>query len=434
MNIKFWNQPKDITLEKILNEKLRRGFEKVWIVAGMTKDTGIDVIYDSLVEARNLGSEVNIFIGIDRKNTSKDMLIKLLKIGCNLFVHINRDDSKVETRIYAFESEDGVSYVYESGGKFSEGGLINNFCLIQEISYEAEDKKLFNNFKSVLVGGSEKIFKNIGEEEVKLLAEKGEIVARITERKIPSISEMYGNSSIESIGNDLYDENSSTKLFDIPENDDFNIDIDIALDGELKTAELSVETQARREKEDKENIDRLATEKLAKFYEAGEVKEENKKVAIIKDIDDIDFSNVKIFVFELNKIIEKGLGEGEIRIPRYIYENMPYFFGDKFETLIDDRGKERVARLFRVNILDVSTGDRKLDENVLMYDNGKGFSIKSQVLKEMKPLEGDILRLIKVSDDEFEVELIRSGVNEYEIWERFCKHTMKNSKRKFGVM
>ena len=433
MNIKFWNQPKSATLEKILNEKLRKGFKRVWIVAGMTKDSGVDMVFDSIMTAREMGSEVNVLIGIDRKNTSKDMLMKLLGAGCNLFVHINRDDSKVETRVYVFENDD-ESYVYLSGGKFSEGGLSTNYCLIQEIIYSADDKKSFDNFKSVLLQSTEDVFKSVGEDDVKLLAEKGEMVVRIIERKIPRISEMYGNSSIESIGNDMYDESSGTKLFEIPEDDDFHIDIDIDIDGKVKKSELSVETEARKAKEQKESIDKLADEKLSRFYENKSESENDKKVNIIKDVDNIDFSSVKIFVFELNKIIEKGVGEGEIRVPHYLYENMINFFGDNYKIVTDDNGKERLANVVKLNILDVSTNEKITDDNVFMYDNGKSFAIKSKMFKSLKPREGDIVRFIKISENEFEVELIRSDVKEYNVWENFCKYTMKNSKRKFGIM
>ena len=224
MNIKFFNQPKDVSLESLLNTKLKGDFKKIWIIAGMTKDSGMDMVFDSIEIARKNGAEVNIMIGIDRKNTSKDMLMKLLNMGCNLFVHINREDKKIETRIYVFENEDGESFVYESCGKFSEGGLSSNYCLIQEISYLPEDKKTYENFKTVLMQGALEVFKKVGAEEIKLLAEKGEIVTRIIDRKIPRISELYGSGSV--LGNenvadtDIYDENNGKKLFDINLDDD----------------------------------------------------------------------------------------------------------------------------------------------------------------------------------------------------------------------
>ena len=433
MNIKFWNQPKDVKLGDILNEKLKKGFKKVWIISGMTKDSGMDIVFDSIEEARKLGTEINVFLGIDRKNTSKDMLIKLLKLGCNLSVHINRDDNKVETRMYIFEDYEGESFVYLSNGKFSDGGLLNSYCVIQEICYSNEDVKLFENFKTIVNGEMKNIFKDTSEEDIKLLAEKGEIVTRIIDRKIPSISEMYGNSlSIEIENEDMYDENKKTILFDIPEKD-FDIDIDIDISGEVKKAELSVETEARKEKEREEIIEKEASEKLSKFYENQE-DVEDKKVQIIKDADAIDFENTKIFVFELNKIIEKGSGEGEIKIPHSLYENLKDFFGRKEEVFKDDKGKEHIGNIVKANIVDVKDNKKYKDEKVYMYDTSKYFAIKSIIFKDLNTEEGDIIRLIKENEDEFCIELIRKDIKEYKIWESFCRFTMKNTKRKYGIM
>lgn len=427
MNIKFWNQPKNASLEKILNEKLKKGFDEVLFVAGMAKDSGVDVVYDSLTEAKKCGSNISIYIGIDRKNTSKDMLSKLLDIECNLNVHINKDEEKVETRVYVFENKIGESFVYMCGGKFSEGGLTTNNCLIEEIIYSEEDRKLFENFKATLLQGLDDAFKEITFKEVKLLAEKGEIVARIIDRKIPSIGELYGaskNNSIESIGNQVYDENSGIKLFEIPENE-VDIDVDIDFSGEHKTVELVQEVEAKN--------DKLAEEKLAQFFNNEEI--ETKKVSIVKDAEDVDFSNVKIFVFEINKILEKGLGESEIKIPNYLYQNMQDFFGreDTFETIIEENGKERVGKKVTLKILDVLNSIESKDENATMFDAGKYFAIKSEVIKNMKLEENDIIRMIK-NDEEFLVEIVRKSANEYPIWEGFCKYTMKNSKRRFGIM
>lgn len=427
MNIKFWNQPKNASLEKMLNEKLMKGFDEVLFVVGMAKDSGIDVVYDSLVEAKNCGSNVSICMGIDRKNTSKDMLSRILDIGCNLSVHINKDDEKVETRSYVFENKNGESIVYMCGSKFSEGGLTTNQCLIEEIIYSEEDRKLFENFKTTLLQGVEASFKKVAIEEIKLLAEKGEIVARITDRKIPSISELYGrasSNSIDSIANQVYDENSGIKLFEIPEND-IDIDIDIDFSGEHKTVELPQELEAKNNK--------LVEEKLSKLFNSNEV--ETKKVSILKDVEEVDFSNVKIFVFEINKILDKGLGEAEIKIPSYLYQNMQDFFGveSSFEKFSDDKGKERFGKKVHLKILDVLNNSETEDSNAIMFDAGKYFAIKSNVIKNMQLEENDIIRMIK-NEDEFLMEIVRKSANEYAIWEGFCKHTMKNSKRRFGIM
>lgn len=437
MNVRFLNQPKDVTLESLLNIRLKGNFKKIWIVAGMTKDSGFDMVFDSIEIAIKNGIEVNVMIGIDRKNTSKDMLMKLLNLGCNLFVHINRDDKKVETRIYVFENNEGESFIYESCGKFSEGGLSSNYCLIQEVSYLVEDKKDYEKFKTTLLQGTSDVFKQVGEEEVKLLAEKGEVVTRIIDRKIPRINELYGNGSVLGDGNffdtDVYDENNNKKLFDIKLDNDFDIDVDIAVGGEIKKSEFSVESEAKIEKEKRESIDKLADEKLARLYEEVVPKVEDRKVSIIKDVSDIDFDDMKIFVMEINKIIEKGTGEGEIRIPNSLYDNVKNFFGNDFKNVTDDKGKERLAVSLKLDILDVRDGG-KYEDTAILYDTGKYYALKSLAFKSLQSNEGDIVRFIKRADSNFELELIRKDIKEYDIWNAFCKHTMKNSKRRFGVM
>ena len=203
----------------------------------------------------------------------------------------------------------------------------------------------------------------------------------------------------------------------------------------MKKAELSVETEAKKEKIQKQNIEKIAAEKLSKFYENVSVNEPEKKVSIIKDMDNIDFSNVNIFVFELNKIVEKGVGEGEIKVPAYLYEEMKDFFESKtFDTFTDERGKERFGRSSTFEIIDTQNNEMQKDENALIYVEDRYLALKSQIFKELKSEEKDILRLIKKSQTTYCLELIRKGSKEYNIWENVCMYSMKNSKRKFGIM
>ena len=72
-------------------------------------------------------------LGVDKKNTSKDMLLKLLQAGVKLRTFLNNGENKLETRIYAFIKYNGVSCVYLSAGKLSSGGLYENYCLVTEL-------------------------------------------------------------------------------------------------------------------------------------------------------------------------------------------------------------------------------------------------------------------------------------------------------------
>ena len=104
MEIKFLNQPKDVKIGEILVEKLKdNSFSRIWLFAGFVKDSGLDCLLEGIEEARKNGAVIECILGVDKKNTSKDMLLKLLNLGCKIRFHINDDDSKLETRVYAFE-------------------------------------------------------------------------------------------------------------------------------------------------------------------------------------------------------------------------------------------------------------------------------------------------------------------------------------------
>ena len=263
MEIKFLNQPKEVKLGDIFKTRLKEHFSEINIIAGIVKDAGLEDLLESFDVATKSGS-VNLYIGIDRKNISKDMLLKVLSAGCKLFLHINSDDSKVESRIYLFENKDSNSYIYISGGKFSESGLFESISTITEIKYDCSleiDKKAFNTAKNSILQGTVNVFHSADQEEIILLAEKGEIIARITERKIPNISELYGSgtgfgdlSSASSSDEQMYDE--STSSFDINLSKLKDIDIDLDLDSTIsvrKNVELATEKEAKKELAQKEN-------------------------------------------------------------------------------------------------------------------------------------------------------------------------------------
>lgn len=221
MKISYFNQPKDVKLGEKLIEKLSEDFDKFWIVSGFTKDTGIDSLINAIASSKI--AEKNVFLGIDKKNTSKDMLLRLLKAGVNLKTIVNNDESKIETRIYLFGKKDGESYVYLSASKLSEGGLFENECLVTEIVYGKDE---YNEVKDLILKIEEEfLLKETNAEKIAKLAEDGEIVARITDRKIPRISDMYSNGEVE-IGAKQYDEGVGLGL-DKKVYEDVNIEVDL---------------------------------------------------------------------------------------------------------------------------------------------------------------------------------------------------------------
>ena len=412
MNIRFLNQPKEIEMGSILKSKLKESFDTVWIVSGIAKDSAIELLEEDLKASVQNGANLNICIGVDRKNTSKDVLLKVLDLGASLSIHVNGDNNKVETRMYVFESNTKESYVYLSGGKFSEGGLTENTCFITEIKYDLNEQESFQTFKNQMMQALS-IFKPVDKNDITLLAMKGEIVSRIIDRKIPSISELYGNGE-QVIGERVYDEGVGLGI--IKEEDLVDDDFDIEFDEGIsirKNVELNAEKEAKIDafaetKKTKKDLDRLLG--------IEEEEKENKKARIIKDLTEADYAKMTTL------IIEAGKATGaEIRIQKSL--------SSLIEQFMNPNGSGRIT----LEMMDNRTNEEET-VSAEIIDNGKGISLKTERLSVIEPSENDILRIIKSSDEKYRLEIIREGTPEYAIWEQYLTNNIKGSKRRYGIL
>lgn len=417
MDIKFMNQPKDVQMGKILCARLEENFKEAWIVSGISKDSGIEMLFNSIENAISKNAKVNVMLGVDRKNTSKDTLIRLISMGANLSIHVNGDSGKVETRIYVFESNESDSYIYISGGKLSEGGLTENNCIITEIKYTSEEYEKFKLFKQQLFIGTDNIFQSVDKNDIELLAMKGEIVARITERKIPSISELYGDKE-NIIGEQVYDENRSLGLFNRYELENVDIEIDNKID-----IRKNVETTA--EKEAKENIFEKTNKTEEDLNRLLGIEKTDEKVTqksrIVRDLNENDFKNMTTLIIEAGKPLAKDKEIREIRIPKSLATLMPEFLSTDVEKQI------------KLEIVDNKT-NREYNCEAIILDNGKGFSISAEKLAELAIEESDVIRIIKINDQKYKIEIIRNNTDEYNVWERYCTNIIKGTKRRFGII
>lgn len=423
MEIKFLNQPKEVILGEKLKERISENFDKIWIVAGFVKDSGIEILLPELEEAIKNGSCVEMILGVDNKNTSKDMLKKLLDIGCNVRIHINKEESKLETRVYAFESEKGDSVIYLSGSKFSEGGLTENKCLVTEIVYGEKEKKEFNKIKISIENGanSSEIFK-LDFEKLKKLAENGEILARITERKIPRISELYKVENVN-VGMQEYDENSS---FDIKErvNNDIDIEIDFPASNEVKLQNsLGAEVE----------------QKIVKKSAPKEENAEDAKVSskLILNEKELNYETMNTFIIQANKIVQNGVTAGELKIPSNIAENMNNFFDypEMFHVIEDSKGKLRDTAIVKFKIYDNKINKRDIvDDDVKIYVTEKYVAINSDKVRDLDVCENDIIRIAKEEKGVYSCDIIRQDTAEYLVWEGFCTNKLKGTSRKFGII
>lgn len=417
MDIKFMNQPKEVQMGNILKTRLNEKFNEVWIVSGIVKDSGIEMLLEALKNSSEKGCKINTLLGVDRKNTSKDTLLKLLSIGVNLSIHINSEEDKVETRVYAFESKESTSYIYLSGGKFSEGGLQENTCLITEIKYDKDEYEKFKLFKNQLIKNTSNAFQSVDKDDIALLAMKGEILSRIIDRKIPSISELYGNKE-QIIGEQVYDEGASLGLFNKDELEDIDIEFDTGIEIR-KNVELEVEKEAKKDifietNKTEEDLKRLLGKKE-------EENTDNIKTRIIKELKESDFKNMNTLIIEVGKIAEKGVGVNELRIPRSLSEMITNF-------LDVDQSKD-----IELKILD-NKENREFEKEATLFDNGKGISLKTEEFENLNLKEEDLIRLIKIEHLVYKLEIIRSDTEEYNVWERYCTNNVRGTKRRYGII
>lgn len=422
MDIKFMNQPKEVKMGNLLKKRLEEKFDEIWLVSGIVKDSGIEILLDALEMAVKNGAKVNTLFGVDRKNTSKDILLKLISIGTNLNIHVNMDEDKTETRVYVFESKNGESYVYLSGGKFSEGGLLENTCLITEIKYSLEDKEKFKVFKHQLLQGIENTFKSVDKEDIALLATKGEIVSRIIDRKIPSISELYGNKE-QSIGEQVYDEGTSMGLFKIEDLENIDIEFDDGIEIR-KNVELAVEKEAKKDifegtSKTDEDLKRLLGSK-----KESEEKEETKNKKIIRDLKETDYKNMTTLIIDAGKIATTGIDSGKLKFPKAFASLVTNFF-----NLIDSGETNLVFE-----IMDNKTGKEYGESEAILNNTSKGLTIFNETMANLNLDEDDIIRFIKIDECKFRCEIIRKLTEEYEVWERYCTNNIRGTDRRYGII
>ncbi len=413
MNVKFLNQPKDVSFIDVLTEKLSSGaFSRVWLVAGFAKDSALDMLYDSLKIASEKGTKIECVFGIDKKNTSKDMMLKLLNIGCNIRFHINADESKFESRMFIFENENADSYVYIPGSKLSEGGITDNITIIEEITYSPDEKLDFSKVKASLENGiSSSDFEILTEEKLKELASTGDIMARITERKIPTINELYNGATADDENKvNTYEEEGSVDFKEL-----LNQDIDIKIDDEE-----TIKVQ-----------DSLGEEVEHKIKKQSSESEEKVITKIIPTEKDLDFEKVNTFIIPIS-----NSSNDEIKIPSSITSNLKTFFGypERFHMEESDKGNLKEIQITSIEFFSNSNNIEKIDENAQIIFTVKTTSVKSDVLSEISFSEGDILRLIKKEDGKYRCEIISKETNEYVIWQNFCVHQIKGSTKKIGAI
>ena len=463
------------TIESKIKENFKDA-KKVYVIGGTIKETGFNIIEEELLDTDI--SSYFIF-GIDKKNTTKMMLEAALKLTKNVYYYINNSEIEFNSNIIVIENASSAKIYFVDS--ISEACLRDNICEYIEIVYDLkdkEDKKEYKEkLKSIISLESDERFLVLNKQTIEKLVNDKEIFStRQYNHTVMSISELIGKKSAEEQEVKEVEEKSN----EIPKIDlDFS---DIDLDIEIPEEEIVVLSKVENKKEknddielevEEENYSNLSldeysdeVEKTNELYDEEledldfdendtldinnllfekadvklEVKKEEEKVQNdepVLEVKKLKLNNVSNLILELPSRPSKGQDLKNIKVPNYIKQMIPEFFGFNENSKNENiDGAMYKVRDIEIEIVNAKTGEKYIDRTArIMLKQGQTYTtFTTEEMEKITYLEGDIARIIKLSDNVYHIEIIPQDINEYKIWSKVCNQNMKSSTRKFGLM
>lgn len=509
MDIKILTQPKIKDGKKfLLGDKInsllsskRPAYKKIIFAFGLVKEKAMDSFASSIASYIANGGELELYMSLDRKSTTKNMLTKLLDLGIRVYAFLPEDQSlSFQPKLMIFESNK-TAEVFLPSGNLTYGGLYENPEIITQISYDENDIKssVYSEFLASLEPAFDKSqFTEVTYDNIDSLHDQGYLASGVRGRNFDDIVKI---KSIDELKNSYTAENTSevTEKTDLEDNilveipDDFVLDYTTTKDTAIKntTSEKTLDEQDINISTSDTVTESLMhiTEKNDVFEDMYDIKEEveeektSEPIYYINedaiDVEDMlfhqsklefsntiyyedeptipppapekksppsisdyikttkatDLSKTSIFMIHANKITQKGAYAGEVKIPSYLRDSFDKFWNwpSKYALQTGEINSKVYTCTFK--IIDVlNSRDEIIDEKVslIQREGETSFSIASDILKQLKIEEFDILRFIKENDG-YTCEIIRKDAPEYRIWDEFCSHSLRGSKRKYGI-
>ena len=468
MEINILTQPKsynnkDYCLGEHINSLLlskKPKFTEATFFFGLIKDSAFDKIYESLKTFVLNGGNVSFYLGQDKKGNIKKVINSLLQLGARVYLFKGEGKdfiSDFQYKSVMFSSQRKATLLLTSGN-FSTSGLFDGYNVVTEFLFDLtnEKDKFLETTSTLLPDSMKELFEEMTRVNFDDTFNK--------EKEIPSIEE-FTHKDIEEAGPII------TTIDDIDVEIDDNVDF---LVPEIFTDKPKKETSTNIEQQKKiipEPIDAIEFENTKYYMEEDDgldienmlflnsSKSSETKVpyspeiftSVEKEEDTIPTSQTKIiakttnlsktsiFMIELPKITKKGESAGEIKIPTYLRDLIPGFWGWPKEYSLD-KNSLRKFKTCTFKIIDTANaGSNITDTNVSLFqkEGENSFAILSNELIKLDLEENDIMRLIKTESTNgyyYTCEIIRKNANEYPIWEQFCTTPLKGSKRKYGMM
>lgn len=457
------------TLKERFEQNSNKDLKKVYMLIGNMKESGFDILEEFLID---LKARKFFVVGIDKKNTTRRMLEELCRYTKNVYVFNNNYENELDASTYVFEYA-SFARVYIASGSVSESSFTTDYSFYTEIEYDLtsnEDKASYKEFIDYIIKQAKaESFAQIDKEYVAKLVEDKEIFStKQYTHNVMSIADLLKQKGTNKVSTDNIDEEQPKNVVpkvDLSSMSDISFDIDLGdvevteepeIDSEIKFEEL-------KEKEiSAEKLEEIVGEEFVEEDEELEISNEvidmenmlfeKVNVAISrpksKKKDEQEEDGIKSKKLDLEKIsnllIElpaksiKGKDINQIRIPNYIKDMIESFFAglNEVKTTINDDGLNEKKCEISIEIIDVNSDTKYKDNEAFMLEQqGKTYiSFVSEKLVDIYYEEGDIARIIKLSNNSYHIEIIPKHTEEYNIWKKLCTKSLRGSTRMYGVM
>lgn len=482
--------------ENLIKDKLLKESEakpkKAYFFMGDIKESGFDILEECLIDlkARKL-----IVIGVNKKNTTKKMLDTLYSYTKSVYLFNNNGMVEFDSNIVVFEYTDRA-IVYVMNAHVSEGALVDNIATYTTIEYDLNEKEDATSYKEYIdnlvsiskLDDAIKLEKDV----IKTLFDEGQIFTpKQYTHSVMTIAELLGDKKVESkeenikdddieVNDEINTDKAKIPTVDLSDIEDFSIDIDIA-DSVKREEDIALEVEElKSEKDDKkeakevkkkakkeevmpeevydmssdeaEEVDFDANSVLdieSLLFEKSDIeldkKSIDKKISTEKGNEEegksiskkVDLTKVSNLIMELPKKPTKGKDVSVIKIPNYIKEMIPDFFAAtaNFKSVEKADGTYKETNI-KLEIINIITNEKYSDASALLSQkNAQTYmTFSSEHFKDINYDENDIVRIIKLSDDTYHMEIVSKDVQEYRIWKKLCTKNFKGSSRSYGVM
>jgi len=474
LDIEFFTQPtlangENYSLGNQITELLQNGnFSEVSFFVGVLKEDIYEKLFESFKNFILNGGNINFYLGYDKRKNNRKMLKSMLELGCNVYLNKENNSPEFQYKTVFFENEKNATVLFTSGN-FTMTGLYEgvNTAIALSYSFRGKGKEEYAQLKTtILPEHIFNLFQQVDRKNLDGIVGDGSLpsIEEFTHKDLPNKTEIKTDLTEISIDIEIDDnvdfltpseepvkkiakepakqENRTTEEKHIPEPI-----LDLSSDEPkyyMEDDAIDIESMLFQTQHENKSETLLQPSIAPVSHYHNDIEEEPASEESIETESKIimknaNLSKTSIFMVQAPKITKKGANAGEIKIPTYLRDLIPYFWGWPKDYKIDKVNAEKYQNCI-LKIVDTKKPNDVITDNdakLFQREGENNFNVYSKVLSDMNIEENDILRFIKTQSESgyyFCCEVVRQDAQEYPIWDQFCTTQLKSSKRRYGMM